>query len=245
MSAQWYAYPDAKGAAEACAACIVARLESVLAARDTATLAISGGNSPKPMFQELTMWRLPWDRVHVFWVDERAVPPSDPESNYRAAAELFVLPCRIPQRNVHRVRAELRPDVAARLYADDIKAFFGLGPGDLPHFDVMHRGMGPDGHTASLFPGEPMIDDREGLTAAVYKEDKEQWRITMLPGVILAAENTVMLVTGEDKAEKVREVFYEPYDPKRIPAQLAADNGHAVTWFLDEPAAKSLTTETV
>jgi 6-phosphogluconolactonase len=108
------------------------------------------------------------------------------------------------------------------------------------HFDVIHRGMGPDAHTASLFPGEPLIDDRENLAADVRVEKMNQWRITMLPGVLLAARRTAMLVTGADKAEALRAVFCEPYDPKKYPAQITAHHGRGVTWFLDEPGARLL-----
>ena len=129
------------------------------------------------------------------------------------------------------------PEVAARRYEEDIRNFFGLEPGEMPHFDVIHRGMGPDAHTASLFPGEPLIDDRQGIAAAVYVAKLAQWRITLLPGVLEAARSTAMLVTGPDKAEALRAVFQEPYEPKKYPAQLGSRGG-AVTWFLDQAAAR-------
>jgi 6-phosphogluconolactonase len=108
----------------------------------------------------------------------------------------------------------------------------------MPRFDVIHRGMGPDAHSASLFPGEPLIDDREGIAAAVYAEKFHQWRVTLLPGALLAAKHNVFIVCGEDKAEAVRAVFNDEYDPKKYPAQIASHHGRGVTWFLDEPAAK-------
>ena len=139
---------------------------------------------------------------------------------------------------MHRVCGELTPASAAKRYVDEIRDFFGLEPGEMPHFDVVHRGMGPDAHTASLFPGEPLIDDREGIAAAVYVEKFHQWRVTLLPGALLAAKHTVFLVTGADKAEAVRAVFKEEYDPKKYPAQIASHHGRGVTWFLDEAAAQ-------
>ena len=108
----------------------------------------------------------------------------------------------------------------------------------MPHFDLVHRGMGPDAHTASLFPGEPLIDDREGIAAAVYAEKFNMWRVTLLPGALLAAKHTVFLVAGEDKAEAVRAVFHEEYDPKKYPAQIASHHGRGVTWFLDESSRR-------
>ena len=238
MGIDWQAYPNAKSAAEACAGFIVARIEETLAGNEHASLAISGGSTPRLMFEALAVRRFPWPRVHLFWVDERAVPPTDPQSNYKLAAETLLIPAAVPQRNVHRIQAELMPDVAARRYADDVRDFFGLEPGEMPHFDVMHRGIGPDAHTASLFPGEPLIDDREGIAAAVRVEKLAQWRITLLPGVLLAARHTVMLVAGADKAEAVRAVFHETCEPIRYPAQLACAHGRGVTWFLDTAAAR-------
>lgn len=232
-----HTYPDPSKAAEACAHHVQNLLEEAISGGLQATFAVSGGSTPRLLFQELAKAKFPWDKVHLFWVDERAVPPTDSQSNYRLADESFIEPAHFPRRNVHRIQAELRPDVAAQRYAEDIRAFFGLGPGDLPHFDIVHRGMGPDAHTASLFPGEPMIEDRDGLVAAVYAARFSQWRITMLPGVLLAASHTVMLVAGADKANAVRDVFHEPYDPKRFPAQISSQTGRRVTWFLDEAAA--------
>jgi len=240
MSARWFSYPDARSAAEACAHNILARLEDALSGRSYATLALSGGLTPRPLFEFLARADFPWRQVHLFWVDERAVPPTHPASNYRVAAECFILPARIPSRNVHRICGELMPDIAARRYVEEIRAFFGLEPGELPHFDVIHRGVGPDGHTASLFPGDPLLEDREGIAAAVYVEKLAQWRITLLPGVLLAAAHTVFLVTGDEKAEIVRAVFREPYDPTRFPAQMVSHHGRSVCWFLDQAAARLL-----
>jgi len=159
---EWHRYGDLKRAAEACASFIVARLEEALSGNEHATLAVSGGVTPKPMFEALAARRFPWRRVHLFWVDERAVPPTDQRSNYRLVAETLLIPAQVPNENIHRIRAELLRDAAARLYAEEIRDFFGLEPSEMPHFDVIHRGIGPDAHTASLFPGEPLIDDREG-----------------------------------------------------------------------------------
>jgi 6-phosphogluconolactonase len=235
---QWHAYRDTKTAAEACAGFVAARLEEALSGKDHATLALSGGATPKALFESLAARRFPWPQVHLFWVDERAVPPTDPRSNYKLAAEALLIPARVPQRNIHRIHGELMPEVAARRYADEVRDLFGLEQGEMPHFDVIHRGVGPDAHTASLFPGEPLIEDREGIAAAVYVEKLAQWRITLLPGVLEAARNTVMLVAGADKAEAVRAVFHEPHEPRRYPAQLASLHGRAVAWFLDQAAAR-------
>jgi 6-phosphogluconolactonase len=238
MSITRFKYPDPAGAAVACAHHILEQLEAAIGGDGTATLAISGGTSPALMFREMAKQKFAWEHVHLFWVDERGVPPTDPQSNYRRADENFIAPANFPRRNVHRIRAELHPDEAARQYVQEIRDFFGLAGDALPQFDVIHRGIGPDAHTASLFPGEPLIDDRAGIAAAVWVEKMSQWRITLLPGVLIAAHSTVVLVAGADKAEPVQRILNEPYEPKKYPAQLGLRDGGAVTWFLDEAAAR-------
>ena len=237
MSVHWHSYTTPQEVAESCAKHIVTRLDDALSGEGNATLAISGGSSPRTMFEYLGKSTLDWDRVHLFWVDERCVPPNSPQSNFRMADEALIQPARMPRRNIHRVPAELRPEAAARRYVEDIVEYFGLAEGEMPHFDVIHRGVGADAHTASLFPGEPLIDDRDGIAAAVYVEKLAQYRITLLPSALLEARHTVFLVTGGEKAGAVRAVFHEPYNPKQYPAQMVSHHGRNVVWFLDSAAA--------
>ena len=238
MSVHWQKLSDAQAAAAAAAHHIVNILEEVLSGQDLATIAVSGGSTPKLLFPILAKTRFEWNRVHLFWVDERCVPPTDDASNFKLADDYLIGPAHIPQRHVHRVFGELQPDVAAKRYTADIREFFGLDMGEMPRFDIVHRGMGPDAHSASLFPGEPLIDDRENIAAAVYVEKFHQWRVTLLSAPLLAAKHTVFLVAGDDKAEAVRAVFQEEYDPKKYPAQIASHHAHGVTWFLDDAAAR-------
>jgi len=238
MSFHRYVYPTAQEAAEHCGNHILKLLEERLSGESIATLAISGGSTPRPMFEHMAKAPFEWSRVHIFWVDERAVPPNDAQSNHRLAEETLLRPAHIPSRNVHRIDAERQPDEAARRYQEELRAFFGLANGEMPHFDVIHRGIGPDAHTASLFPGEPLIDDRENLVAAAWVEKFRQWRITMLPGVLLAARHTKMLVCGADKAEAVKVIFEGPFDSKKYPAQSLAHQGRGSIWFFDADAAK-------
>ncbi len=237
MSVRWYTSPDAAAAAEACAHHVIAVLEEVLSGQEFATFAVSGGSTPRLLFERLSRVRFRWDHVHIFWVDERCVPPTDPASNYKLAEECLIRPAHIPLHHVHRIAGEIPPKTAAARYAADIREFFGLQEGELPHFDLIHRGMGPDAHSASLFPGEPLIEDRDQIAAAVFVPKFNQWRVTLLPGALLAAKHTVFLVAGEDKADAVRAVFKEEYDPTRYPAQIASHHGRGVTWFLDAKAA--------
>jgi 6-phosphogluconolactonase len=240
MSVHWFTSPDAAAAADACAHHVITVLEEALAGQDFATLAVSGGSTPKLMFQKLAISAFRWDRVHLFWVDERCVPPTDPASNYKLTDDYFIQPVHIPPRQIHRIVGEMEPQAAAHRYAGEIREFFSLKEGELPRFDLVHRGIGPDAHTASLFPGQPLIDDHANIAAAVFAPQFNQWRVTLLPGPLLAAKHTVLLVAGEDKAEAVRAVFKDPYDPKKYPAQISSQGGSGVTWFLDEKAAALL-----
>ncbi len=225
---------DAAGAAEACARHVIALLEEALSRQDLVTFAISGGSTPKLLFDRLAAAASPWDRVHLFWVDERCAPPTDDASNYKLAREHLIEPAQIPAANIHRIFGELDPAEAVARYTADVRRFFKLDGADLPRFDVVHRGIGPDAHTASLFPGSPLIDDHAGIAAAVFAPQFNQWRVTLLPGVLEAARNTVLLAAGADKAEAVRAVFQEDFDPKRYPAQIGA---RGAIWFLDRAAA--------
>jgi 6-phosphogluconolactonase len=237
VSVAWHSYPSAQEAARACAHEVMAVLEQTLSEQAVATLAVSGGSTPKAMFEEMAARPADWSRIHLFWVDERAVPPTDSQSNYRLTDESLIRPAGIPRANLHRVCGELHPEAAARRYADQIREFFSLGTGELPHFDLLHCGLGADAHTASLFPGEPLIEDRERIAAAIHVAKLGQWRITLLPGVLLAARHKVILAAGAAKAASVRAVFREPYAPSIYPAQILSHAGRGAVWYLDSAAA--------
>jgi 6-phosphogluconolactonase len=226
-------FQDGRDAAVHCAAQILQYL------RDSprSTLAISGGSSPKTMFEIFATVPFDWNRVQLFWVDERCVPPTDAQSNFKLANDNWLAPAKFPLANIHRVQTERDPADAAEVYGDELQLVFGDG---IPKFDVIHRGMGPDAHTASLFPGEPLIDDRTGLAGAVYVEKLNSHRVTLLPGVLLAAKHTVMLVTGADKAQPLSDVLYGPHDPKKFPCQLTERDGGEVAWFLDPAASANI-----
>jgi 6-phosphogluconolactonase len=226
-------FQDTREAAERCAEQILQYLHD----SPRSTLAISGGTSPKHMFEVFAAAEFNWDRVQLFWVDERCVQPTDSQSNFKLANDTWLAPGKFPAANIHRVQTERDPQDAAEGYTDELRLVFGEG---IPHFDVIHRGMGPDTHTASLFPGEPLIDDRTGLAGAVFVEKLNSHRVTLLPAVLLAAKHTVMLVTGADKAQPLADVLYGPHDPKKFPCQLAERDGAEVAWFLDQAAAVNI-----
>ena len=226
-------FPTTHDAAEHCAAQILQYLD----ASPHSTLAISGGTSPRRMFEIFANTKFDWNRVQLFWVDERCVPPDDAQSNFKLANDTWLKAAKFPAANIHRVQTERDPSDAAEVYADELRLVFGEG---IPKFDVIHRGMGPDAHTASLFPGEPLIDDRTGLAAAVYVEKLNSHRVTLLPAVLLAAKHTVMLVTGADKAQPLADVLYGPHDAKKFPCQLTERDGGEVAWFLDQAASAKI-----
>ncbi len=239
MSFRWHSFPTPQEAAAAAARHIAELLQRTLAGNASASFAVSGGSTPRLLFDELVGRRVDWARVHVFWVDERAAPPTHESSNYRLAAEHLLRPAGIPEENVHRVYAELPPETAAERYRQDLAAYFELPAGQPPAFDVVQLGMGADAHTASLFPGEKFLEDRARSAAAVYAEKHAQWRVTLLPGTLRRARAGVFLVSGEDKAEAVRAVFEAPYEPLRYPAQIMRHHP-GVVWFLDAAAARLL-----
>jgi 6-phosphogluconolactonase len=227
-------------AAQACAVHVEQLLHQALLERGVATFAVSGGSTPKLMFDALAVSGLDWGRIHLFWVDERCVPPDDEQSNYLLARNSLIGPAGIPDANVHRVPGELPPVEAAAQYEAELRKHFGAS--ETPVFDVLHCGMGPDAHTASLFPGDSSnIRNRDGLTAAVYAPKLPNWRVTLLPAVLLAARHSLMLVTGADKADTVFDVLRgETYDPVQRPVQLVQREGKNVAWFLDRAAGARL-----
>jgi 6-phosphogluconolactonase len=173
------------------------------------------------------------------------VPPTDPQSNYKLLADRFITPARFPHKNVHRILAELGPEKAASMYEAELRDFFGIRSPELPHFDIVHLGIGPDGHTASLFPGEPLIEDRSRLAAAVHIEKLGQSRVTLLPAPLLAARAVAFLIAGREKANAVFNALYGPEEHIRFPAQLVARQGRRVICYMDDAAGFDLRWEGV
>ncbi|HEY3740929.1 MAG TPA: 6-phosphogluconolactonase [Bryobacteraceae bacterium] len=231
---------DTAGAAESCARRMLEIINVAIESSGSASIAVSGGSTPKLMFAAMAKSPIPWEKVHLFFVDERVVPMTSNDSNYKLAFDNLISPAAFPAANVHRVHGELEPEQAAVRYRDDITEFFQLKPGAMPRFDAIHLGMGEEGHTASLFPGDPNIKDRTGLTAAVYAPKLPNWRVTTLPGVLLAASHTLMLVAGADKNPVLKQVASGDYDPSVRPVQLIAREGSNVEWFLDQAAAAGI-----
>jgi len=228
-----------EAAADACGDRILDLLEEARKDRGQAAIALSGGSTPRLMFQTMAKRPFDWRGIQIFQVDERCVPPDHALSNFRMMRESLLDAAPIEENHVHRIRGELPPEEAARLYVEEIRGSFHLSPGELPVFDVIARGMGPDAHTASLFQGEPLIGDRSGIAAAVFVEKQKSapHRVTLLRGVLEGARHTLCLAAGGEKAEALRSVFKGPFDPLQTPSQIASPE---TVWYIDKNAAALL-----
>jgi len=211
------------------------------------TIALSGGSTPKSLFNLLaTNARnsLPWDRMFFFWGDERHVPPNDPESNYRMADAAMLSKVPVPAGNVFRMPAE-NPDAAAaaEAYEQTLRKFFQLNPGEFPHFDLILLGMGPDGHTASLFPGTAGLQEKSRLVIANWVEKLKTHRLSLTLPVLNAARGVAFLVSGTDKASALRVVLEENVPGEQYPSKLVQPKDGKLIWFLDRAAASELASQ--
>lgn len=206
------------------------------------TVALSGGSTPRRLYEILgtapTAQRIPWANTQVFQVDERCVPPDHIESNYRMIHEALLSRGAIPESNFHRMAGELADhDEAARQYGEEIRRVLRPKPADWPRLELVFLGMGPDGHTASLFPGSDALDVQVMWVAPNYVDKLKAYRLTLTLPVLNAAASIIFLVAGADKAETVRQVLDASGEPDRFPAQRVRPTNGQVSWYLDEAAA--------
>lgn len=236
---------DAAALAEEAARRFVAAAGAAIAARGRFTVALSGGSTPKALFRLLAAspWieRVDWANVHLYWGDERTVPPSDEQSNYRMTRENLLDRVAIPAGQIHRIVAENPdPQAAANAYATTLRQTFGLADGEFPRFDLIHLGLGTEGHTASLFPGSPALAETSRLVAAPWVEKLDSFRVTLTPPTINAAREVQFLAAGAEKAAIVKAIIQSPKDPDALPAQIVAPEDGKLVWLLDEAAAGEL-----
>jgi 6-phosphogluconolactonase len=202
------------------------------------TVSLAGGSTPKAAYQLLASpdfsTRLDWSKAHIFWGDERCVPPDHPESNYRMACETLIGEVPLPGSNIHRMEGELEPVEAARRYDKGLRTFFG----NTPHFDLILLGMGTDGHTASIFPGTSALQETQAWAIANYVDKLSSWRITLTPGILNQARKIIFIVSGENKARPLQQVLMGEYQPEIYPSQLIKPISGNLTWLLDKSAAK-------
>jgi 6-phosphogluconolactonase len=213
--------------------------------RKVFNVAISGGKTPRQFYQLLgtdnNSLNLPWDRIKLFWVDERCVKPQSPDSNYKVAADTFLKKVPIPPKNVHRILGEsIDYTRAVKEYERILKEVFKLGSGRLPEFDLMILGMGPDGHIGSLLPNSYALFDTDDLVAVVYQIEGGLNRITLTHPVMCAAQQLLVMVSGEEKAEIVRDVLVNKPDEIKYPVHTLWPILDKVIWLIDQQAAKFL-----
>jgi 6-phosphogluconolactonase len=230
--------PDPAALAETAARAIVDSALEAVAARGRFMIALAGGATPRTTYERLAApplrERMPWDRTFVFFGDERAVPPEHPDSNYGMARDALLARVPLPPANVHRMRGEDPPEAAARAYEDDLRAFFG----GAPRLDLLLLGIGADGHTASLFPGSPALEERTRLVAAPYVPALGASRITLTFPAIAAAARVVFLVAGAAKAPALARVLSgDDAAPDAPPAARVSAGEGPVLWIVDRAAA--------
>jgi 6-phosphogluconolactonase len=224
---------------------VVRAANEAVAARGRFTIALSGGSTPKSLFNLLaTNARnsLPWDRMFFFWGDERHVPPTDPDSNYRMADEAMLSKIPVAAGNVFRIAAE-NPDAAAaaEAYEQTLRKFFALEPAQFPRFDLMLLGMGPDGHTASLFPGTAALQETSRLVVANWVDKLKASRLSLTLPVLNAAACVVFLVSGTDKAPALHAVLEGDAPGDQYPSKLIRPVDGKLIWIIDRAAASQLT----
>ena len=238
--------PDGAALAQRAARHFVEMASEAVARRGQARVAISGGSTPKAAFKLLAgpqqAWRerMPWDKLELYWVDERTVPPDSAERNYRMTREALLDHAPLRPEQVHRMEGELEPEVAAARYESMLRNDFRLEGAESPRFDLVELGMGDDGHTASLFPHTEAIHTLGRLVMANQVPQKDTWRITLTWPVINNASSVFFLIGGADKAKVLSDVFMGARDPERLPSQLIWPASGILTLFLDKDAAALL-----
>ncbi len=231
-------HADAAALIAGAAELIAAEAAEAIAQRGRFSIALSGGNTPKPVYQRLAgVKSIDWARMHVFFGDERCVPPDDPRSNYAMAKTALIDHVPIPAENVHRMHGEDHPDAAAEAYERKMRTALGADG----RLDLVLLGLGDNGHTASLFPGLAVVTETKRWVMAAYVEVVGMWRLTMTPPPINAARRVAFLVAGADKADILHRVLQGPLEPIVLPAQVVRPSMRPALWLIDAPAAARLT----
>ncbi len=233
--------PDVKSLAEAAADQIITIADAAIKATDSFSLVLSGGVTPRPMYQLLATdaykSRIDWEKVIIFWGDERCVPPDDDESCYKMARQTLLDHVPVLPNNIHRMRGEIRPDEAAAEYEALLRGIF---KSDRPRFDLILLGIGDDGHTASLFPRTNALHEEQRWVTENYVPAKQAWRITFTRPGINGAANIMFVVSGKNKAERLKQITSGEYQPYDLPAQLVKPTHGNLSWFIDAEAAAQL-----
>ena len=246
VTVTYQVWSSAKEVSMASARLFASHVEQAVATRGIARVAISGGSTPRGMFDLLAdpakpfAETVPWDKLQLFWVDERCVPPDHPDSNYLMTKESLLSKVGIPESNVFRMEGELDPEEAASRYESTLRNTMKLEGAESPLFDLVLLGMGDDGHTASLFPHTEAIHEMSRLVVANHVPQKDTWRISLTWPVINHAAEVAFEIVGLDKAGVLAEVLTGPRDPERLPSQLIRPANGKLLFLLDESAAAKL-----
>jgi len=236
-------FPDTDSLSQAAARYIIQVANESIVTHGRFTFALTGGSTPKKLYSLLASEpyssQINWALVEVFWSDERCVPPDDPESNFHLAQQVMLSKLPIPANQIHRMPADAPDRNAASLaYTQEMQRVFGTN--GIPSFDLIHLGMGPEAHTASLFPHQASLHEQQRLVMPVTVPKPPPPRLTFTPPVLNAAIHVLFLVTGEEKAEAIQAVLEGPYQPDEYPAQIVQPARGEATWMLDAAAAKQL-----
>ena len=217
-----------------------------VAARGQFLLVLSGGSTPQPLYRRLaeasTEAPIPWQQTHIFWGDERMVPPDHPESNFGQANSLLLSHVPVPKSQIYRIKGDTDPVTASEAYAETLQTAAAEDEAAWPRFDLVLLGLGSDGHTASLFPGSTYPIPAEQPTEAVLAKygDRPAGRVTLTPPIFNSARHLLFLVVGEQKAEALAAVLEGEDNPSDWPAQRIRPVDGTLTWFVDEAAAHLL-----
>ena len=220
---------------------VEASVEAV-SARGSFLLVLNGGGTPTRLFQLLGAEyrdQITWSKTHIFWGDERCVPPEDHESNYGQSWNILLSRVDLPASNIHRIKGELEPSEAANDYALILKQFAST-PLDWPRFDLVLLGMGDDGHTASLFPGSEVNVSAPIIAVTAQYENRPASRLTLTPLVFNSARRIIFLVSGKSKSQTLASVLYGEYQPENLPAQRIRPTDGDLIWMVDQLAASKL-----
>ena len=234
---------DAESLAEAALDLFIQDADKAISSKGHFNVALSGGHTPERFFELLGTSPkgkdLKWDKVQIFWVDERCVPPDSEESNYGLAAHTFLDKVPVPKENIHRMPGEVKDYADAAVeYEKVIREVFGIKRGEFPEFDMVVLGMGADGHIGSLFPTSYSLYDTDDLVSVVYFMNNKYDRITLTPPVLCAAKHLAVLVLGSEKAQILRDVFCSEPDEVKYPAHTLWPILDKVTWIVDAAVAK-------
>jgi 6-phosphogluconolactonase len=217
---------------------VLAKLQAAIQSRGQFTLALAGGNTPKPLYEAMSTQSLPWENIQIFWGDERYVPADHPDSNQRMARQTWLDKVNLPESNIHPMLTEAgNPQVDAERHEAELRRFFGLSAGEFPIFDVILLGIGDDGHTASLFPHTEALQVRDRLVTVGNKDG--QPRLTFTVPLINHARCVVFLVEGENKRSALKQIFAPEADEMNYPARLIQPQGE-LWWLLDRSAGAEI-----